>query len=451
MSDAARLRALDLAHVWHPFTPHGTYADDQPLMIVAAEGHWLIDAAGHRYLDGVASLWCSAFGHRHPRLDAAITAQLGRVAHATFLGNATAPAVELAARLVAVAPGDLTRVFFSDNGSTATEVAMKIAYQYWQQTGVAADRRRTRFVALGEAYHGDTIGAVSLGGMAVFHEVYRPLLFETIRIPAPYCYRCPLQLERTTCGEACITEAERIIAEHGDELAAVILEPGVQGAAGMITQPDGYARRIQDAARAAGALVICDEVAVGWGRSGARFASDLLGLTPDLLCLAKGLTGGYLPLAATLATERLFEGFLGRPEEGRTFFHGHTYTGNPLGAAAALASADLLEELLPTLRVTVEHFAGRAESLGRLPHVGDVRRFGLALGVELVADARTRRPYPSADRVGMRVATACTQRGVFLRPLGDTIVVMPPLTITRDELDRLFDTLEAAIGEVCGG
>jgi len=449
MTDAARLHALDRAHVWHPFTPHAVYADEHPLMVVAAEGHWLIDAEGRRYLDGVASLWCSAFGHRHPRIDRAIIEQLGRVAHATFLGNASAPAVELAARLVAVAPGALTRVFFSDNGSTATEVALKIAYQYWQQTGRPADARRTRFVTLGEAYHGDTIGAVSMGGIELFHEVYRPLVFDTIRLPSPHCYRCPLQLERASCGEACIAAAERIIAEHGDEIAAVVIEPGVQGAAGMITQPADYARRVQDAARRAGALVICDEVAVGWGRSGVRFASDLLGLTPDLLCLAKGLTGGYLPLAATLATERLFEGFLGRPEEGRTFFHGHTYTGNALGAAAALASADLLDELLPTLRVTLEHFAARAEQLRDLAPVGDVRRFGLALGVEIVADRRTRAPHPAAKRIGMRIATACKRRGVFLRPLGDTVVVMPPLTITRDELDLLFNVLTDAIGE-CG-
>jgi adenosylmethionine-8-amino-7-oxononanoate aminotransferase len=444
------LHATDLQHVWHPFTPHSVYADEHPLMVVAAEGHWLIDADGQRYLDGVASLWCNLFGHRRPELDAAITAQLGRFAHSTFLGNASAPAVELAGRLVAVAPAGLSRVFFSDNGSTAVEVAMKMAYQFWQQTGNTADAKRTRFVTLGGAYHGDTVGAVSLGGIDLFHEVYRPLLFPTLQAPQPYCYRCPLGLERTTCNVECASVAERLIAEHADEIAAVVIEPGVQGAAGMVTQPDGYAARIAEAARAAGALVIVDEVAVGFGRSGAMFASEVEGLEPDFLCLAKGLTGGYLPMAATLTTERIFEGFLGRPEEGRTFFHGHTYTGNALAAAAAHATLDLLPEVLDALPETIAHFATRAERLRALPHVGDVRRYGLALGVELVADVATREEFPSARRTGMRVCTEAKRRGVSLRPIGDVVIVMPPLTITHDELDILFDALEAGIEVACG-
>jgi len=447
---ASPLHTTDLQHVWHPFTPHSVYADEHPLMVVAAEGHWLIDADGTRYLDGVASLWCNLFGHRRPELDAAITAQLGRFAHSTFLGNASAPAVELAGRLVALAPEGLTRVFFSDNGSTAVEVAMKMAYQFWQQTGNAADTQRTKFVTIGGAYHGDTVGAVSLGGIDLFHEVYRPLLFPTLQAPQPYCYRCPLGLERTTCNVECARIAERLIAEHASEIAAVVIEPGVQGAAGMVTQPDGYAARIAAAARAAGALVIVDEVAVGFGRSGAMFASEVEGLAPDFLCLAKGLTGGYLPMAATLTTERIFEGFLGRPEEGRTFFHGHTYTGNALAAAAAHATLDLLPEVLEALPQTIAHFAERAERLRALPHVGDVRRYGLALGVELVEDVATRAAFPSARRTGMLVCTEAKRRGVFLRPIGDVVIVMPPLTITRDELDTLFDALEAGIEVACG-
>jgi adenosylmethionine-8-amino-7-oxononanoate aminotransferase len=444
------LRRIDQRHVWHPFTPHTVYADEHPLMVVEAEGHWLVDADGTRYLDGVASLWCNFFGHRNPRIDQAIRDQLDRVAHATFLGNASAPAVELAARLVEVAPTGLNRVFFSDNGSTATEVAMKMAFQYWQQTGDPADARRTRFVTLGDAYHGDTIGAVSLGGIDLIHRTYGPLLFETIRIPSPYCYRCPLGQERASCGEACIAEAERIIGRHADEIAAVMLEPGVQGAAGMITQPDGFVRRVREAARRAGAFFIADEVAVGCGRSGARFACDVEGIAPDFLCLAKGLTGGYLPMAVTLTTERVFEGFLGPPAEGRTFFHGHTYTGNALGAAAAHASLDLLAELLDELPATARHFAERADRLGTLAAVGDVRRYGLALGVELVADRASRAPFPAADRMGMRVCTAAKESGVFLRPIGDTVIVMPALTMSGTELDLLFDVLEQSIVAVCG-
>lgn len=451
MTDVATLRALDRSAVWHPFTPHGVYAAEHPLMIVAAEGHWLVDADGTRYLDGVASLWCNLFGHRVPAIDAAITAQLGRFAHATFLGNATAPAVELAARLVAIAPDGLTRVFYSDNGSTAVEVAMKMAYQFWQQTGRAADAKRTMFAALGDAYHGDTVGAVSVGGIDLFHQVYRPLLFPTVRLPNPYCYRCPLGLERASCDIACADRAEALIAEHGDELAAVIIEPGVQGAAGMVTQPPGWAKRIAKAAKRAGALVIVDEVAVGFGRSGRLFASEVEELEPDFLCLAKGLTGGYLPMAATLTTERIFEGFLGRPEEGRTFFHGHTYTGNALAAAAAHATLDLLPDVLERLPTTVARFAMRADRLRAHPHVGDVRRYGLALGIELVADRATKAPYPAASRTGMKVCTACKRRNVFLRPIGDVVIAMPPLTITADELDLLFDALEASLDEVCGG
>ncbi len=447
---SASLHQTDRQHVWHPFTPHSVYADEHPLMVVAAEGHWLIDADGTRYLDGVASLWCNLFGHRRPELDAAITAQLGRVAHSTFLGNASAPAVALAGRLVALAPEGLTRVFFSDNGSTAVEVAMKMAYQFWQQTDNVTDRTRTKFVTIGGAYHGDTVGAVSLGGIDLFHEIYRPLLFPTLQAPQPYCYRCPLGLERATCGVACASAAEALIAAHADEIAAVVIEPGVQGAAGMVTQPDGYAARMAAAARAAGALVIVDEVAVGFGRSGAMFASEVEGLTPDLLCLAKGLTGGYLPMAATLTTERIFAGFLGAPEAARTFFHGHTYTGNALAAAAAHATLDLLPEVLAALPATIAHFATRAERLRALPHVGDVRRYGLALGVELVQDSATRAAWPSAGRTGMRACTAAKQRGVFLRPIGDVVIVMPPLTITMAELDILFDALEAGIAVACG-
>lgn len=447
---AARLHEIDRRTVWHPFTPHTVYPHEHPLMIVAGEGHWLIDADGTRYLDGVASLWCNLFGHRRPEIDAAITEQLGRFAHATFLGNSSAPAVTLAERLVALAPPGLTRAFFSDNGSTAVEVAMKMAYQYWQQTGLDGDRARTRFVTVGGAYHGDTIGSVSLGGIDLFHDVYRPLLFPTLQTPGPSCYRCPMGLDRAHCELDCITAAERLIAERGPEIAAVVLEPGVQGAAGMITQPEGFVRRLREAATRAGALFIADEVAVGFGRAGTLFACEHEAIAPDFLCLAKGLTGGYLPMAVTLTTERIFQGFLGHPSEARTFFHGHTYTGNALGAAAAHATLDLMPSVLETLPATIAHFAVRADRLTALAPVGDVRRYGLALGVELVADRATKEAYPSRDRTGMRVCTACKRRGVFLRPLGDTVVVMPPLTITAEEIDLLFDALEASIAEICG-
>lgn len=448
--DAAALRAIDARSVWHPFTPHSVYAEEHPLMVVAGEGHWLIDVDGSRYLDGVASLWCNVFGHRRREIDQAIIHQLGQIAHSTFLGNASAPAVTLAGRLAGLAPGELSRVFFSDNGSTAVEIATKMAYQYWQQNGTAADQLKTRFVTLGEAYHGDTVGAVSLGGIDLFHKVYSPLLFNTIRIPTPHSYRIPAGISREHWAEQCLQHSEAIIAAHAGEIAGVVMEPGVQGAAGMIVQPVGYAKRIQQAAHRAGAFFIADEVAVGFGRSGSMFVSQQEGLSPDFLCLAKGLTGGYLPMAATLTTERVFEGFLGAPSEGRTFFHGHTYTGNALAAAAAHATLDLLPEVLSTLPETVAHFARRAEALDGLAAVGDIRRFGLALGVELVSDRASKTAFPSSRRTGMKVCTAAKKRGVFLRPLDDVVVAMPPLTILPDEIDLLFDVLEESITECCG-
>jgi adenosylmethionine-8-amino-7-oxononanoate aminotransferase len=421
-------------------------------MVVAGEGNYLVDADGRRYLDGVASLWCNLFGHRRPEIDRAVADQLGRIAHSTFLGNASAPAVTLARRLVEVAPPGLTRVFFSDDGSTAVEVAIKIAYQFWQQHDGGREAGRRVYLTLANAYHGDTVGSVSLGGISLFHERYHPLLFETLRVRAPYCYRCPLGLTPDTCPIDSGEEVERAILENADRLAAVVLEPGVQGAAGMLTQPDGFLRRVADATRRAGALLILDEVAVGFGRSGAMFACQREGVAPDLLCLAKGLTGGYLPMAATLTTERIFEAFLGDPAEGRTFFHGHTYTGNPLAAAAALATLDIFERenVLAALGPKIERLRAELGRLRDLPHVGDVRQFGLAAGVELVADRATREPYPAGERRGMKVCTAARRHGVFLRPLGDVIILMPPLSIAEAEIVALVDAIEAGVREVCG-
>jgi len=433
------LRDLDALHVWHPFTPHSAYADDDPLMVVAGEGHYLIDADGRRYLDGVSSLWCNLFGHRRAEIDQAIREQLGRIAHATFLGNATAPAVTLAKRLVDKAPAGLTRVFYSDNGSTAVEVALKMALQYWQQADGGAQKQRTAFLTFGSAYHGDTIGSVSLGGIDLFHERYRPLLFKTIRAPSP---AVPGALEAL----------EALVDTHGSTLAAIVLEPGMQGAAGMLTQPAGFTRRVRELADRSGALLVLDEVAVGFGRSGELFASNKEGVVPDFLCLAKGLTGGYLPMAATLTTERIFRAFLGHPSEGRTFFHGHTYTGNPLAAAAAHATLDIFEQtdLLLELPGKVTRFSALLEELRVLPAVGDIRQYGLAAGIELYADRDTTTPYPAAERRGMKVCGAARKQGVFLRPLGDVVVLMPPLTLSDDELTMLVRVVHESIAEVCG-
>jgi adenosylmethionine-8-amino-7-oxononanoate aminotransferase len=436
-----QLEQWDRDHIWHPFTPMQAYAAETPLIIERAEGCLLVDLEGRTYIDGVSSLWCNVHGHRVLELDAAVREQLDRVAHSTLLGIANVPAIRLARRLVELAPPGLTRVFFSDDGATAVEVALKMAFQYWRQCPRPRPEK-TQFLALGGAYHGDTLGDVSVGDLARFHELFRPLLFPTLRAPSPYCYRCPLGLERASCRVDCAEVLEDLVRAHAETLAAVVIEPLVQGAAGMITAPAGFLRRVRDVTRAHGVLLIADEVAVGFGRTGTLFACSQEDVVPDFLCLAKGLTGGYLPLAATLTTDEVFRAFLGRPEEGRTFYHGHTYTGNPLGGAVALANLDLLHNgVLDALPGRVERLRRHLGRIAGLPHVGEVRQRGFLAGIELVQDRATRRPFPPAWRVGARVCRLARERGVLLRPLGDVVVVMPPLTIPPDLLDRLGEVL----------
>jgi adenosylmethionine-8-amino-7-oxononanoate aminotransferase len=396
----------------------------------------LIDAAGRRYIDGVSSLWCNVHGHRHPRIDAAVREQLDRVAHTTTLGLSHPPAEELARRLVEIAPGAgsdapaLNRVFYSDSGSTAVEVALKMAFQYWQQ---APDRRpeRTRFVCLENAYHGDTIGSVSLGGIELFHSLYRPLLFDAHRMPA---------------GDA--GALARLLAERGEEIAAVVVEPLVQGAAGMLLHPPGYLRAVRELCDRHDVFLVCDEVATGFGRTGTMFACDQEGVVPDFLCLAKGLTGGYLPLAATLTTERVYDGFLGEHADFRTFFHGHTYTGNPLACAAALASLDAFaeERTLERLQPKIELMKQLGEALIEpLDHVLEIRQKGFMCGIELASDPRRLAPFAPALRMGHQVTLEARARGAIVRPLGDVVVLMPPLAIEPDLLEELFEIVSDSI------
>jgi adenosylmethionine---8-amino-7-oxononanoate aminotransferase len=438
----AQLEQWDRDHVWHPFTPVADGGGEPPLIIERAEGCYLIDTEGRRYLDGVSSLWCNIHGHRVPELDTAIRAQLDRVAHTTMLGLANVPATLLAQRLVELAPPGLTRVFYSDDGATAVEVALKMAFQFWRQCPMPRPSK-TKFLALQSAYHGDTLGDVSVGDVGRFHRLFGPLLFPTIKAPSPYCYRCPLGLERSSCRIDCVEELAHLVAAHADELAAVVIEPLVQGAAGMITAPTGFLRRVREVTREHGVLLIADEVAVGFGRTGTLFACEQEGVTPDFLCLAKGLTGGYLPLAATLTTEEVFRAFVGPPEAGRAFYHGHTYTGNPLGAAVALASLALLEQsgVMNALPAKAARLRAGLNRTARLPCVGEVRQCGLVAGIELVSDRATKTPFPADRRMGARVCHRLRERGILLRPLGDVVVVMPPLTIDDSLLDFLLDVL----------
>ncbi len=445
MSEASReeLERWDRTIVWHAFTQMAEY---EPLILERAEGCTLVDVEGNEYLDGVSSLWCNVHGHRHPRLDAALREQLGRVAHVTSLGSSNPTTIRLAKRLVELAPRGLEHVFFSDDGATAVEVAVKMAFQYWRQR---RDPRpeKTLYVALGDAYHGDTLGSVSVGGVERFHAMFEPLLFGTMRVAAPDGYRLPKGVARADALEYYLGQVERVLAEHHERIAAMVIEPLVQAAAGMIVHPRGYLAGVRELTRRYDVLLIADEVAVGMGRTGRMFACEQEGVTPDLMCLAKGLTGGYLPLAATLTTDEIWQAFLGEYAESKTFFHGHTYGGNPLGAAVAMATLDVFEEegTLELVRPKIARLEEHLARMARLPHVGDVRQCGLIGAVELVRDRGTKEPYPWAEQRGMRVCRHARSEGVLLRPLGSVVVIMPPLAITLDELDRICAAVERGI------
>ena len=441
---AAPSASLDLQHVWHPFTPMHLWLEETPLVIDRAEGCWLYDEDGNRYLDGNSSLWVNVHGHRKPELDAALKAQIDKVAHTTYLGLANPAAGELAARLVELAPPGLAKVFFSESGASAVEVALKIAFGYWRNLG---QEQRTLFVSMDGAYHGDTLGAVSVGHMEDFHDKYRPLLFPTDAFAQPYCYRCPLGLTYPSCDLACADTLEDVLARHGDRVAAVIVEPLVQGAAGIITAPDGHLARVAEIARRHGTLLIVDEIATGFARTGALFACELEGVSPDLMTIGKGLTGGYLPMSATLATQAIFDAYAQARD---TFFHGHSYSGNPLTAALALANLDLFaaENTVARAHALGEELEAELKTLAELAHVGNVRRRGIMAGVELVADRATREPYDPALRIGAAVCRRARDLGLVIRPLGDTIVVMPAPVMTGEELRFLVAALGRAIREV---
>jgi adenosylmethionine-8-amino-7-oxononanoate aminotransferase len=426
------LRALDKKHIWHPFTPMSLWLEGVPLVIVGAEGFELIDSDGRRYLDGVSSLWCNVHGHRVPEIDAAIRAQLDKVAHSTLLGLANEPSIVLAERLMRIVPEGLTKVFYSDAGATATEIAFKLAVQYWYNTGRP---ERREFIAFREAYHGDTFGAISVGRMEAFHRPYLPMLFPVHFAPTP-----------GEKGES-LKRVEELLREHGARIAAICIEPVVQGAGGIIVQPEGFLAEVRRLADRYDVLLICDEVATGFGRTGRMFAVEHEDVRPDLMTVAKGLTGGYLPLAATLATQRIFDAFLGEPGEGRTFYHGHTYTGNPLACAAAIANLELMErnDTVGNVARNAPVLAGMLEPLKRLPHVGEIRQKGYMVGIELVKDKSSGERFDAKLRVGHAVCNRLRGRGVILRPLGDTIVLMPPPAMPVELLERIVGAVGAEL------
>jgi adenosylmethionine-8-amino-7-oxononanoate aminotransferase len=506
---------LDRQFVWHPFTQMRDWLKREPMVIVAGEGAVLRDVRGREYLDANSSIWTNLHGHNHPKLNAAIRRQLGKIAHSSALGLANEPASLLAGKLVKAANRihdsnshrarkskignrKLEKVFYSDDGSTALEVALKLAYEFARRArGKSAGRTSSRagqpkFLSLAGAYHGDTVGAVALGHIDLFHRSYAGLLFKTDQVMAPYCYRCPFNRakperadarEYRKCHWECVGQVEQKFSaqkKKGNSYAAFVFEPLMQGAAGMIPQPPGWLRRTTDIARAHGALLIADEVMTGFGRTGlvaddvrspipntknqpkpphvgsyqaTLFASHHEGVQPDFLCLAKGLTGGYLPMAATLTTGKIFEAFLGRYEEFKTFFHGHSYTANQLGAAASLASLEVLQssKSIRARQMLGTTLREELPALWDLPNVGDIRQAGLIAGLELVKNWRTREPFALRERAGIRVCEAMARRGVLTRPIGNVIVLMPPYVTTRAQVRRMVEVLRQAIEEIFPG
>ncbi|NUO07596.1 MAG: adenosylmethionine--8-amino-7-oxononanoate transaminase [Candidatus Brocadia sp.] len=433
-----QLETWDRGHLWHPFTQMQDYAKEMPLIIEEGNGVFLKDVDGKEYIDGISSMWCNLHGHRKKEIDDAIKRQLDKVAHTTLLGPSNIPAIELAGILAEIAPKGLTKVFYSDNGSTANEVALKMAFQYWQQKGL---KDKTQFVALQYGYHGDTIGTMGVGGIDIYHKVFQPLYFKTHFAPAPYCYRCPFEKQPKDCSFACLEKLEDILRENKDMISAMIVEPLVQGAGGMITHPAGYLSGARALCKKHNVLLILDEVLTGFGRTGKMFACLHENVAPDIMSLSKGINGGYMPLAATLATEEIYNAFLGEYSELKTFFHGHTYTGNPLGCAAALASLELFDKeyILENLEPKINHLRTNLKRFELLEHVGEVRQCGLIAALELVKDKITKEPYSWVERVGIRVCLEARKQGLLIRPLGHIIVIMPPLSIKVNELDIILE------------
>jgi adenosylmethionine-8-amino-7-oxononanoate aminotransferase len=426
------------------------YREEHAPIIVAGEGFDLIDSEGNRYLDGISSLWCNIHGHRVPEIDNAIREQLDKIAHTTLLGMSSPPSIELAHRLVERAPAGLNKVFYSDSGSTSVEAALKIAHQYHAQKRSGPEFRHL-FVSLDHAYHGDTVGSVSVGGIDLFHKVYGDLLFETIRVPSPVAYRVPEGDTPESYLQHCRDEVIRVLDEFGEAISAFVIEPLVQGAAGILVHPEGYLKFVREETAKRGILLIADEVAVGFGRTGTLFACEQENVQPDFLCLAKGITGGYLPVAATLTTDAIYDEFLGEPHEGRTFYHGHTYTGNPLGCAAGIASLELFgrNNVLENVAENSVLLKKRLKELSDQPHVGEIRQKGLMVGIELVQNRNGAVPFDPKLRMGHQVTLEARKRGLILRPLGDVVVLMPAPAMPTERInelcDKAFEAIEAAV------
>lgn len=439
-----QLRKWDKLHVWHPFTQMQDWERDEQVIIERGEGVWLFDTDGNRYLDAVASMWTNVHGHCRPELNEALKGQVDRLEHSTLLGLGSEQSIILAAKLAEITPEGLDRFFYSDNGSTAMEVAVKMAYQYQVHKGAP---ERSRFITFKNAYHGDTLGAVSVGGIEIYHNTFKPLMFKTIQAPSPYCYRCESGCSKDSCNMECIDALENLMKENAGFIAGLVIEPLLQGAGGMIVQPAGFLKRVREMCDCYDILMIADEVATGFGRTGTMFACNHEDVVPDIMALSKGIAAGYLPLAVTVTTDKVYSAFLGEYLELKTFFHGHTFTGNPLACAVALRSLQLYEEdnLLVNIQLKISYLKKRLNDFAAMPHVGDVRQCGMAAGIELVEDKKNGKGYSWEEKVGIRVCLEARKRGVFSRPLGNTVVIFPPLVISEKELDMLLAVLMESI------
>ncbi len=439
-----KIKELDKKYIWHPFTQMQDWEKQDNLIIAKGEGEFLFDIEGKKYIDGVSSLWLNLHGHKKRDIDDAIKKQLKKVAHSTLLGLGNMPSILLAEKLIQIVPDNLKKVFYSDNGSTAVEIALKIAFQFWQNTG---KKDKTKFVSLKNAYHGDTIGSVSVGGMDLFHEIYKQLLFYTIKIPSPYCYRCEFKKDISDCDFYCVKISEKIIKKNKNKIAGLIIEPMNQAASGMIIQPTGYLKKIYQICKENDVLFIVDEVATGFGRTGKMFACEHEKIKPDIMTLAKGLSGGYLPIAATVTTEKIFNSFLADYNEKKTFFHGHSYTGNQLAAVAAIASLNIFEKerVLIKLQHKIEFIKKELEKFRDLEIVGDIRQLGFMIGIELVKNKLTKEEFDWGEKIGIRVCSEAKKHGLIIRPLGNVIVMLPPLSISEFNLKKMLNIIYKCI------
>jgi len=437
-----KLIQLDKQFVWHPFTQMADWLDSDPLIIESGRGFYLIDTEQNRYIDAVSSLWCNVHGHNVKHIDDAIKLQLEKISHSTLLGLAQTRSIELAEKLINIAPQNLKKVFYSDSGATAVEIAIKMAYQYFQNIG---QPERKKFIALEESYHGDTIGSVSVGGIGTFHSIFRSLLFETFFAPSPHPYRFDGSTE--DCMNHSLEKIENILKTNPSQIAAIILEPLVQGAGGILVHPKGFLKAVRVLADKFGVLLIVDEVATGFGKTGKMFACQNENVNPDIMCIAKGISAGYLPLAATLTTQQIFDGFLIESANHKTFYHGHTYTGNALACAAAIASLELFEKnkIIESMPEKIQLLEKHLEKIEQLPYIGSVRNAGIMTGIEIVKDKKTKLPFPAEQKVAAKLCAAMRKKGLIARPLSDVLVLMPPVAINLELLEEMLNIVTDSI------